>query len=380
MKGRASELVTGSGAEGSHARRLVVPGRSGPTARGREDAVGHGEVEDERERGHFRRSEVGRSARIALIQPCWSPRSRGKISALRLITASQSSNTAKQTAPTFSFSSRNRMDMVESDSLIGESVASSSRPSYSRHMARARSAMLLLMVALLLPVAAAAPGVAAPGTSTVVAKVKVGGQPCGVVGTPHGIWIADYAGNRLVRIDPATGAVGGEVVGVRQTCEITYTHGAVWAPSRTGALYRVDPVARKITARVQVGGDLDDVVATAGSVWVVSYGGRSVIRVNPRTNRVARRIALPGARGGASGITATGGAVWAWADPGDGGLPHRSPHQSGHRREDGQGRAGRGSRRPATRCGSRTSTTTASCASTPSPARSRRRSPSGPCP
>ena len=107
-------------------------------------------------------------------------------------------------------------------------------------MARARSAMLLLMVALLLPVAAAAPGVAAPGTSTVVAKVKVGGQPCGVVGYPHGIWIADYAGNRLVRIDPATGAVGGEVVGVRQTCEITYTHGAVWAPSRTGSLTAFD--------------------------------------------------------------------------------------------------------------------------------------------
>jgi len=177
-------------------------------------------------------------------------------------------------------------------------------------MTRARSAVLLLSAALVLPVAAAS-GVAAPGTSTVVAKVKVGGQPCGVVGTPSGIWVADYAGNRLVRIDPDSGVVDGEIAGVRQTCEITYARGAVWAPSRTGVLYRVDPVARKITARIQVGGELDDVVAGAGSVWVVSYGGRSVIRVNPRTNRVARRIALPGAKGGGSGITTAGGAVWA---------------------------------------------------------------------
>ena len=132
-------------------------------------------------------------------------------------------------------------------------------------MMRARSAMLLLAAALLLLLTAVS-GVAAPGTSTVVAKVKVGGQPCGVVGTPNGIWIADYAGNRLVLIDPATGVVVGEVAGVRHTCEITYARGAVWAPSRTGVLYRVDPVARKITARVKVGGELDDVLVSAGSV------------------------------------------------------------------------------------------------------------------
>jgi virginiamycin B lyase len=81
--------------------------------------------------------------------------------------------------------------------------------------------------------------------------------------------------------------------------------------SRTGILYRVDPVAAKVTARIAVGGELVDVVAASGAVWVVSYGGRSVIRVNPRTNRVMRRIALPRAQGGASGITAAGGAVWA---------------------------------------------------------------------
>ncbi len=177
-------------------------------------------------------------------------------------------------------------------------------------MTRARGTMLLLATALLLPVAAATSG-AAPGTTPVVAKVRTGGQPCGVVGTPSGVWIADYSGNRLVRIDPETGTVAGQVAGVRSVCELTYARGALWAPSRTGTLYRVDPLARKITARIAVGGELDDVVAAAGSVWVVSYGGRSVIRVNPRSNRVMRRIALPRARGGGSGITSAGGAVWA---------------------------------------------------------------------
>ena len=62
---------------------------------------------------------------------------------------------------------------------------------------------LLPLAALIgLAAGAASAGTAAPGSSVVVAKVKVGGQPCGVVGTPSGVWVADYAGNRLVRIDP----------------------------------------------------------------------------------------------------------------------------------------------------------------------------------
>ncbi len=201
--------------------------------------------------------------------------------------------------------------MVECDSLIGELVASTSGPLYPRRIIRLRFTILALPVCAVLAFGAAASGWALPGTSTVVAKFSVGGQPCGVVGTPSGIWVADYSGNRLVRIDSDAGVVAGVVPGVRSVCELTYARGALWAPSRTGVLYRVDPVARRIVARIPVGGELDDVVAAAGSVWVISYGGRSAIRVNPRTNRVARRIALPHATGGASGITAAGGAVWA---------------------------------------------------------------------
>ena len=178
-------------------------------------------------------------------------------------------------------------------------------------MSRSPAPTLLVAAAALSALALAAAGGTAPGVSTVVAKVKVGGQPCGVVGTPGGIWVADYAGDRLVRIDPATATVAGRVQGVRRACELTYARGALWVPSRTGVLYRVDPVAGRITARIPVRGELDDVVAAAGSVWVAEYTGRQVVRVNPRTNRVARRIPLPRAQGGASGIAAAGGELGA---------------------------------------------------------------------
>jgi streptogramin lyase len=198
-----------------------------------------------------------------------------------------------------------------SDSLIGESVASSQPWPYARRVPRLRTAIVVAGLPALISCVLAASGGSAPGASTVVAKVKLGGEPCGVVGTPGGIWVADYGGNRLVHIDTATATVVGQVRGIRSVCELTYARGALWAPSRTGVLYRVDPTRGTVTARIPVNGQLVDVVAAAGSVWVVSYSGRAVIRVNPRTNRVVRRIPLPRAGGGGSGITAAGGAVWA---------------------------------------------------------------------
>ena len=173
--------------------------------------------------------------------------------------------------------------MVESDSLIGESVASRVAPSYPHHADAGAQRD------------APPRGRAAASPHRRVRRRCAGYQHRGRQGegrrpavrrrgTPNGIWIADYAETGSSLIDPATGVVVGEVAGVRHTCEITYARGAVWAPSRTGVLYRVDPVARKITARVKVGGELDDVLVSAElRLGRVRRSGRSVIRVNPRT-------------------------------------------------------------------------------------------------
>ena len=112
-------------------------------------------------------------------------------------------------------------------------------------MPRLHTAIAVAVLLALISCVLAATGGSAPGASTVVAKVEVGGEPCGVVGTPDGIWVADYGGNRIVHIDPATATVVGQVRGIRSVCELTYARGALWAPSRTGVLYRVDPTGAR---------------------------------------------------------------------------------------------------------------------------------------
>lgn len=151
-----------------------------------------------------------------------------------------------------------------------------------------------------------------------LSKTVVGGQPCGVVGTPTGIWVSDHGNGRLLQLDPTTGAVKGRLRIAPTPCELTYARGALWVTTRAGVLVRVDPVSRRVVAKIPVGTDSNDVVAGAGSIWVANYGSRTVSRVNPRSNRVGKTIELPGLLGGASGIAFAGGAVWVGQTQGQG--------------------------------------------------------------
>ena len=144
--------------------------------------------------------------------------------------------------------------------------------------------------------------------SEVIAKIDVGGQPCGVVGTPTGVWVSDYKSGDLIKLDPATSTVALRVKTNAVPCEITYGKGSLWVPSRTGSLLRVDPTTGRVIARIRIDSDVQDVLSYAGAIWLAAYGTGRVLRVDPKTNKVSRKIRIPGAT--LSGITRGGGAVW----------------------------------------------------------------------
>ena len=43
-----------------------------------------------------------------------------------------------------------------------------------------------------------------PATNTVVARRKVATAPCGLAFGSGSVWVEDYRGNAIVRVDPAT--------------------------------------------------------------------------------------------------------------------------------------------------------------------------------
>ncbi|HEU0131765.1 MAG TPA: YncE family protein [Mycobacteriales bacterium] len=179
-------------------------------------------------------------------------------------------------------------------------------------MRRLLPLLLLAACASPAPKPAATPTTPAPPGSTVLAKIRVGGEPCGVAAAAGAVWVTDARGARLVRV------AGGRVTGTTKVdatpCEIATGFGALWVVTQSGRLDRVDPRTGRVTARIPVGQTSYEAVAAFGHVWVTNRDGNSVSKVDPRTNRVVATIATPFVNAG--GIAATKDALWVGNDAG----------------------------------------------------------------
>jgi DNA-binding beta-propeller fold protein YncE len=150
-----------------------------------------------------------------------------------------------------------------------------------------------------------------PRTNRVVAKVA-GIRPrpdgCSVLGIRVGagaLW-ASLWGQGLARIDPVANRVVATVAIDDITASPALTPDGVWVlccgaiTPRPGAwLARIDPATNRMVARVRLGGLPEAVAAGPSGVWAAAPGG-PVWRVDPATNRVVARIGIsdrPGGRG-----------------------------------------------------------------------------------
>lgn len=159
-----------------------------------------------------------------------------------------------------------------------------------------------------------------PPGSAGITKTAATALVAAIAVTPRVVWIA--AGGLVLRIDPVTrrkvvvpgtGAVAPPVV------ELTAGAGAVWATTTAGRpLLRIDPRTARVATSLPV--PAGAVAAGRGGVWAVccETGARRgrLIRIDPATGRVVKVIGLPGrpvALGvGPSGVwvRGTGGLLW----------------------------------------------------------------------
>lgn len=159
----------------------------------------------------------------------------------------------------------------------------------------------LALVALVLAAAAAA---AAP---RVVARVETGREPCGIAAGFGAVWVANYGGGTLVRIDPRRNRVTRRIAIGRTACHVTAAFGSLWiARDGAAAVVRLDPRTLRRTS-IRVDPEPFDAAAGFGSIWVPSFGGRSVVRIDPATNRVVRRFDVGGS---AASVVAFRGRIW----------------------------------------------------------------------
>jgi hypothetical protein len=133
-------------------------------------------------------------------------------------------------------------------------------------------------------------------------------------------WMDDRWGGRLLRVDRRTGTVIARIP-VRGRLALSAGAGAMWALQAgddffgrrlNGPLLRIDPATNRVTARIALATPAGDPVAGYGvlargaSVWV--WGPRELLRIDARTNALARVIELGDDRGETAGFALVRGA------------------------------------------------------------------------
>jgi virginiamycin B lyase len=193
-----------------------------------------------------------------------------------------------------------------------------------------------------------------PKSNTLVATVKLGGEPCaglvtgfgslwvplcgksprlakvdlksselrgvfnigpaaaesGVTASPDSIWLIIDKSGSLARIDPETGMVRQSIRVPAGSYNPFYADGQIWVTRADGSeLTSVDAITGSLLSTTRTGPGPRFLTAGAGSVWTLNQGDGSLTRIDTRTRQVTSTTAL-GTGGKGGDISFGGGMIW----------------------------------------------------------------------
>jgi hypothetical protein len=123
-------------------------------------------------------------------------------------------------------------------------------------------------------------------------------------GRAAGVWVVCCGGetflgpSRLVRVDPATNRVVAQVLLPGLPDAVGVGVSGVWVRAAAGPVWRIDPISNRVVAEVTIphglSGTQGSVLVGRDAVWVSDPASRTVVRIDPRSNRVAGRAEVGG--------------------------------------------------------------------------------------
>ncbi|MFN2545057.1 MAG: PQQ-binding-like beta-propeller repeat protein [Actinomycetota bacterium] len=167
-----------------------------------------------------------------------------------------------------------------------------------------------------------------PSAGRVAETIPVGNGPDGLALGGGDLWVANFQGHGVTRVDPETSQVVARIPTGASPVRAVEGFGSMWVADYGGdTVARVDLRTNRVAARVpmSVAFQPDGIAVAAGSVWVGSASDGSVARIDPDTNRVVSESIQTGTD--ASEITFAFGSLWVSAiqdgdlyrlDPADG--------------------------------------------------------------
>jgi predicted Ser/Thr protein kinase len=150
-----------------------------------------------------------------------------------------------------------------------------------------------------------------PGASPT--EENLPGAPVRMAIGAGGIWLlGDALGRSLWRIDPGARHIEAKVGLPFLPRSVVAGAGAVWVTAQLDDLVaRIDPATARIVARIKVGHEPSGVAVGAGSVWVADTIDRTVTRIDPGSDRVVATIPVAASP---TEIAVGEGSVWVAGD------------------------------------------------------------------
>ncbi|HET7744948.1 MAG TPA: BTAD domain-containing putative transcriptional regulator, partial [Gaiellaceae bacterium] len=138
-----------------------------------------------------------------------------------------------------------------------------------------------------------------PAKHEVVADVSIGGRPVALAADKDAIWVADADDGTVSRIDPKTYEVVKTIGLGADVNDVAVGFGSVWvAGGNDEKLFRIDPRTNALQRTLQLGKadplrpqPVFFVAAGRKAVWALQ--GATLLRIDPATDTVTKRVAMP---------------------------------------------------------------------------------------
>ena len=163
---------------------------------------------------------------------------------------------------------------------------------------RTRSAAVLAALLVALAACGASPaGTSAPTPDSAhISTVHAGSQLDALTYSHGSLWVGDYGGSEVIRIDPASGKVLARITTGAAPIWIQGDKRWIWVANYFAAtVSRIDPNTNRVDRTVRVGNQPEGLAVAAGQVWVSNQLDGTVSRIDQRTGRPAGVLHVGGA-------------------------------------------------------------------------------------
>ncbi len=120
-----------------------------------------------------------------------------------------------------------------------------------------------------------------------VGTTRVGDEPRFATFAFGSVWVSNYGGSSVSRIDPATAKVVATVTVDFGGQILTSFDGSIWVSSTDyDEVQRIDPTTDEVVATIDTDPHPDGMLASDGALWVASDLGPVLTRLDPAHNRI----------------------------------------------------------------------------------------------